>query len=175
MKRYFVVAMTVLPIAAGCGSQGEIQSGTIGTNGQIGPILVRNMYVEAPRDGSYASNDTGRLRLWLFNTAANDDRLTAVRSDAVERTAIKWDRDCAGTFETPAGLPLPAGDAKPQPAAYFVELTGFNHPVLAGTTIPVFLTFENAGQGRIDAMVEASHDGDSTTPPSCSTPSPPSG
>lgn len=155
-------------LLAGCG--GEPAPGTIdtmGTNGQVGEILLRNVYFEAPRGGVYEPGDVATLRLRIVNDADHDDHLVGVRS-AADEARIRWDRDCDGSFDTVASLPVEAEGQAPHSPAYYIELVGLDRIVRAGTTVPVTFEFRHSGAGTVDAMVEARRDGSRGAPLSCS-------
>lgn len=161
-----VVSVTVLNLA-GCAQLSGFESDTMGANDQVGEILLRNVHLEAPAGGEYGPGQNGVLRLALFNGSGRDDRLVAVRSAVAGQARIRWDQDCDGVFEAVGGMPVLAGASVPRSRAYYVELIGFQRVVYAGTTVPVTLTFEHAGEGTVDALVEASGDGDREAPLTC--------
>lgn len=139
---------------------------TMGTNGEVGEIKVRNLYVEAPEGGNYQPGETATLRLRLVNESDQDDRLVAIRSAVAGSGRIQWDDDCDDDFDTVDALPVLRGSA-PLTGAYFVELVGLDETVRAGTTVPVTLEFRHAGEGTIDAMVESRRDGEDELRPGC--------
>lgn len=166
-SRMVAVAAVAGLTLAGCGADRSYQSiDTMGTNGEVGGIKVRNVYLEAPDGGNYKAGEDGRLRFRLINESTKDDELVDVRSQAVERARIRWDADCDGSFDTSAGLPIDA-ESTPLTDAYFAEVIGFDEVVPAGTTVPVTFEFRFAGTATIDAMVESRRDGEVEAPLSC--------
>lgn len=167
MRVFAAVLTPVALVLAACGSPPDpVAIDTMGTNGRVGGVLLRNVYLEAPEGGSYRPGENATLRLRIIGDAARGDRLVAVRSAARE-ARIRWDRDCDGTFEAVDGLPVRDADAAPVSTAYYVELVGLENRVRAGTTVPVHFEFRHAGEGRVDAMVEARRDGSRPTELSC--------
>jgi hypothetical protein len=156
------LAAVTLLFAVACGADPPEQpADTMGTNGEVGPILLRNVYLSASGDGRYAKGDDGRVRLWLFNQSSTADALVDVRSAAAEAARIRWDRDCEGVFEVVAELPIRPDGTVPHDRPYAVELMNFTSEVLGGTIVPMTFTFRHAGELQLDAMVEVVRDGDS--------------
>lgn len=165
------LAVTTLALAAACGADAPVgPADTMGTNGQVGPILLRNVYLVASGRNGYDSGDDGRVRLWLFNHSATEDALVAVRSPEADSARISWDRDCDGTFEVVDELPIRPNGTVPYGRPYAVELLDFTDEVLGGTTVPITFTFRRAGETRLDAMVEVVRDGDVGDPTRCGEP-----
>jgi copper(I)-binding protein len=165
--------LAVMLLAGACGAAPRKDSaGTMGTNGEVEHILLRNVYLVASGEGGYRRGDDGLVRLWLFNTSTVEDTLVGVRSSRAESARIGWDRDCDGTYETVPELPIRPDGTVPYGRPYAVELVDFTGEVLGGTTVPVTFTFRHAGEKRLDAMVEVVEDGD-VTDPTCATTSRP--
>ncbi|MFC4855783.1 hypothetical protein [Actinophytocola glycyrrhizae] len=165
-RRFLAVAVVVL--AAACGAQPQTRpADTMGSNGEVGPIQLRNVYLAASGEGGYDQGEDGRVRLWLFNQSSSEDALVAVRSAEAESARIRWDRDCDGTFEVVDELPILPNGTVPHDRPYAVELVNFTGEVHGGTTVPVTFTFRRAGETRLDAMVEAVRDGDVADPTQC--------
>jgi hypothetical protein len=139
----------------------------MGTNGEVGPILLRNVYLSASGEGGYEPGDDGLVRLWLFNESSVADALVAVRSREAKSARISWDRDCDGTFEIVDELPIRPNGTVPYGRPYAVELVNFTGEVHGGTTVPLTFTFRHAGETRLDAMVEVVDDGDVPDPTNC--------
>lgn len=160
-------------LAGACGAAPRTdEADTMGTNGQVEHILLRNVYLVASGEGGYGRGDDGLVRLWLFNTSTVEDTLVDVRSSRAESARIGWDRDCDGTYETVPELPVLPDGTVPYGRPYAVELVNFTDVVRGGTTVPVTFTFRHAGETRLDAMVEVVDDGDVTDPITCATSGP---
>lgn len=153
--------------AAGCGQpQDVLHSGTTGVNGQVGPVLLRSVYVDAPGDIRYPVGADPRLVLTLLNQARAADALVSATSPYARAVRIRWDSDCDGSAQPVRRLPLaPAGQAPgtpPEPAAlpfdpYHLVLQDLTREVLAGTSIPVVFTFQTAGEVQMDVPVQPSN------------------
>lgn len=167
-----LVAVVLLAGACGAAPRKD-SSGTMGTNGAVEHILLRNVYLVASGEGGYDRRDDGLVRLWLFNTSVLEDALVEVRSPRAESARIGWDRECDGTFDIVPELPLLPEGTVPYGQPYVVELVGFTDKVRGGTTVPLTLTFRHAGETRLDAMVEVVDDGDVSDPVTCTTTSGP--
>lgn len=160
-----VVAVAVLTIA-GCVRE-EIESGAMGTNAQVGDVLLRSVHVEAPPEGVYQPGGEARVWVTLLNQGVAPDSLTQITSPVAEEVEIRWDRDCDGTFDTVPELPLrptePAATGLPTTEtptgvvpfdAYHLRLVELTSPVLAGTTVELTFQFERAGQITLQAFVQ---------------------
>lgn len=153
----------VLCAAAGCTAQPQqiLQAGVMGTNGQVGPILLRSVHVEAPPQVSYPPGTDARLWFTVLNEGAETDQLVSLTSPAATRIDLHWDRGCDGRAEMIPGLPVrPAeravGDHQGAPPfdAYHARLVGFTREVLAGTTIRVTFDFAGAGPVTLGVTVQ---------------------
>ncbi|WP_434446771.1 copper chaperone PCu(A)C [Lentzea sp. E54] len=159
------------------------ESGTIGANGQVGDVLLRNVHVVPPGGDGYQQGDDAAVRLALFNKAARPDALVDVRTDAATNASLLWDAACDGESEQVQRLPLLADGGVTRLSGsllqYRVQLDGFTREVQAGTEIPMTFRFEQAGEVSLDVPVEAvadldgaGHPGD--CPAAGATSSPPS-
>ncbi|MBP2479571.1 copper(I)-binding protein [Crossiella equi] len=101
------------------------------------------------------------MYLSLFNESDQPEALVGVHCPAAEQVRIRWDTTCDGRPEQVGRLPIRPGGTVPAVAgegdgtvpAYRLELAGLTRPVLAGTTVPVALTFERAGMVTVDVYV----------------------
>lgn len=162
-----VAVVAALAATAACGVEREKSIDTMGTNTELGPVQLRNVYLEAPSSWKYEKGDDARIRLRLFNRADRDIELVEVDSAWAAEARLRWDRDCDGLIQPVDSLPLLANGSVPYSEAYLVELLEFERPVLAGTSIPVTFTFRDIGTVTVDAMVEARDDGSVQVPPRC--------
>jgi hypothetical protein len=70
-------------VLVSCGDpQHVLQSGTIGANGLVGDVLLRNVHVVPPGGDGYEQGDDATVRFALFNQALEPDALVDVRTDA---------------------------------------------------------------------------------------------
>lgn len=95
----------------------------------------------------------------ITNMGDDNDRLIAAQSPAAAMTEIhemKMQDDIMQMRELEDGLVIPAGESVTlEPGGYhlmFMQLTG---PFVEGETVPVTLTFEDAGEVVIDLPVGA--------------------
>ncbi|MFI7674177.1 copper chaperone PCu(A)C [Actinophytocola sp. NPDC049390] len=167
-RRASAAALVVLIGATGCGADPDRTADTMGSNGSVGAMLLRNVYVVAPGGDGYERGDDATVRLTLVNHAPRDDAVLGVRSTHAARVAMRWDRECDGVLEEVTKIPvLMNGTVPGADAAYELELLDLTRKVRAGTTVPITFTFRNAGEVRLDAMVEATHDGDAPAAQDC--------
>ncbi|WP_216209624.1 copper chaperone PCu(A)C [Amycolatopsis aidingensis] len=154
-----------------CGNPAPLedeQLATVGTNGSVGQVELRNVYVQRPLDGAYQTGEDARVLLTMVNSAERPDRLAEVTSGYAEKAMMRWDRNCDGTAEQVEAIPLTAGGTVPAPDGkavtghlpYHVELVSFDRKVRAGTTVPVTFAFERAGQTTLDVKVQPVHPAD---------------
>lgn len=161
----------------GCGA-GQVTStssqvtATGGANVTRGAISVRDAQIEfdGPVEGgsAYPAGAGAPLRMAIVNGGTEADRLVSVTSPVASSVTV------AGTTEVLGGLALvvagepvesapadePAEDTEPTPAVEppaaggeptaQIVLAGLREPLRSGLTYPVVMTFERAGQVRID-------------------------
>lgn len=86
----------------------------------------------------------------IANAGDADDRLVAASSDiagVMQVHTMAMDGDVMVMRELADGLPLPAGETVVlQPGGLHIMFMQLNSPLMAGETVPVTLTFENAGE-----------------------------
>lgn len=164
---------------AGCDAQQVLQSGTVGSNTDVGQMQIRNLHLAATED-AYPPGSTAEARLHLINAAPRQDALVGARSPRAERVELRWDRACDGRAEPVGRIPItahgtvPLAPGQPKGAApYHLEIIGITQPTRPGTTFPVTLTFAQAGEVTVDAKVQATRDGDAPPPRPCGVPAPP--
>ena len=137
---------------------------TGGAGGQVGSIVVRDAAItyDGPIEGDevYAPGDLAPLQLTVVNDATVDDgdradRLVAVRSPIAAAGRITGDARIPDGHVLTAGYTDPvASITLPETTAVDVALVGLTEPVRAGLTYPVVLTFERAGELRLELPVE---------------------
>lgn len=167
------VSLGVLGVG-GCGNPQEvIQSGTVGTNAQAGPVLLRNVHLAATENG-YRPGDDADAQLSLVNQAPEWDALVSARSPDARQVNLRWDRGCDGQAEVVPRIPVsargtvPASAGQPTGATpYHLEIVDVSQLARPGTTFPLTLTFERAGEVTLEAKVQATRDGDQPPPRPC--------
>jgi copper(I)-binding protein len=158
-----VPALAVLvALLVGC-SDGVIDSGANGVDGEVGDVLLRG--VRIPGDGAaLRPGDDAALWLVLIADSPQPDTLTEVTSPAAARVEIRWDRSCDGTAEAVEELPLAPNiggpDDRSRPGAdeadsYHLRLVDFTREVLVGTNVPVTFRFARAGEITLQVPVVA--------------------
>lgn len=162
VRRVAATAAVLAMIATGCGSDDPIQSGVMGVNGQVGPIELLSVYLEAPPRPRYLPDEDALVWLTLINSGPRTDTLVEVTSPVAEDVDIHWDQDCDGRFEPVPALPLPPkaealGDqtrGAPPFDAYHLRLVDFTQEVLAGTNVAMTFRFERAGTVTLHPHVQ---------------------
>ncbi|SDD35857.1 copper chaperone PCu(A)C [Actinokineospora iranica] len=175
-KRIGLVAVLVTA-AAGCG--GEVRENdalsTMGTNAEVGQVLLRNVYVQRPEDGGYEPGDSATIRLSLFNKAREDDALVGVTSPVARAVVPRWDKECDGDAERVEAITVLAegtvpgtpGTGETGHLPYYLALDQVTQTVRPGTTIPVTFTFTRAGNVTVDVLVQPQGTADVPAPLAC--------
>lgn len=162
----------MLLVLTSCGEDVD-QASTMGTNEEVGSVKLRNVFVEAPPEIKYQYNpgDDAVVRFEMFSQADNPATLVSVRTDVAQRVEMLADPDCDGRREQVSSIAVPPEGAANEPGglntAYHLEIVGFDREVLAGTSVPLVFTFQDAGEVTVEAMVEATDDGDVPPPRVC--------
>ncbi len=93
----------------------------------------------------------------ITNTGETDDTLVAAATDvseAVELHTMSMEDGVMRMRRLEGGVPLPAGETvKLEPGGLHVMLIGLNDRLEKGETFAMTLTFENAGQLEVEAIV----------------------
>lgn len=128
-----------------------------GVNGDVGSIHLRGMVIDPPRGPSYSAGDDARLKLVIVNVGSKPDLFESISSPAfADWGAVKTSTACAASRPAPAAGQSPSNQQVVIPAGCRVswgtpEATGtlsvlsFSAKVFPGTTIPMTLTFAQAG------------------------------
>jgi copper(I)-binding protein len=162
-------------VLAGCSAGQNTQTDSIlpsvnGTQGGVGPIMIRNAQFAVPERGVFPSGSNAELRLTIVNTGSADDELTEVTSPVADDVEITGDRalvarravqvgDGSAVAQsspvTPTSTSAPASSsarsttAAPKPVVELgkghIVLKGLNSALNAGKTYPVTFVFRNAG------------------------------
>lgn len=117
------------------------------------PIAIENAWARATPAGAR----TGAAYLTIENRGAEADRLTAASSPAAEKVEVHEMSMTGGIMRMRAvagGLAVPAhGSVTLKPGGYHLMLTGLKHPLKAGETLAVTLTFAKAGAVAVSAPI----------------------
>lgn len=175
-----IACFAVVIVLGGCGNpQRTPGAGTIGTNGEIGQVQLRSVRLAQTED-AYQPGENAIVRLQMLNQSEQPDALVGARSPLAGQVRLRWDRACDGTDEVVSRIPLLADGTVPASPGqredgtpYSLEIGGITETVRPGTTFPLTLVFERAGEVTIDAKVQATRDGDQRPPPPCQNPPPP--
>jgi copper(I)-binding protein len=151
-----LVAALVLALTLGACGAGQVAptaeqvSATGGTEGEVGPMQVRNAKIvfdrPIPGDTVYQPGQDAPLQLTIINTGDEPDRLVDVRSPIAASSRIVGNTIVAGGQELVAGYEDPvASITLPGETEIRVALVGLTEPVRSGLTYPVEFVFERAG------------------------------
>jgi copper(I)-binding protein len=122
-------------VAAGCSSgqnaQTEVESAVSGTNGQVGPIAIRNAQFGLPEHGKFTAGSEANLILAIANTGSADDSLVEVTSPVAEEPAkITGDRNVVARRALLIGM---SGEGFMMPSASAPPTTTRPSTVASGT------------------------------------------
>ncbi|MEO6989330.1 MAG: copper chaperone PCu(A)C [Aquihabitans sp.] len=152
-----LVAVVALPLAA-CGSDSDSSGADAGSGS--GKIEVHDATVGVPLNPSQAA-----VRFMIDNGTDIDDELIAVSSPVSDRAEVhKSDVDAEGRsiMEAVPTLKVPAGSSVVfEAGGLHVMLIDLTEDLVEGSTVPLTLTFEEAGDVAVTVdVVAAGHDAD---------------
>ena len=120
-----------------------------------GDIRIKDAYARATSSNAVS----GAAFMALFNDAATEDRLIAVRGDIAERIELHTHLEDANAVmrmvKVEDGIVVPAGGmAMLERGRDHVMLMGLTRPLENGDTVTLTLIFEQAGAVDIDVPVD---------------------
>jgi len=123
-------------------------------------IQIDDAYARS--SGAHAK--AGAAFMMIVNTGEADDRLVSVTSDVADRVELHThkvdDNGVAKMIHVEEGFVIPAGESHMlQRGGDHVMFMGIKEPFEQGATIPVTLTFEQAGEVVIDVPVDLERKG----------------
>lgn len=93
----------------------------------------------------------------IVNSGTQDDRLISATSDVAKKVELHEMAVTDGVMkmrEMDAGIDVPAGETVTlKPGGLHIMFMGLNQPFEEGSTVPVVLTFEKAGEVEIELDV----------------------
>jgi hypothetical protein len=128
-----------------------------GVNGDVGPIHIRGMVIDAPLGPSYSAGEDAQVKLVLVNVGNKPDRFDSISSPAfADWGAVKTSTSCRAGQPAPTATTAPSSQQVILPEGCRVswgtpEATGtlsilsLSAKVFPGTTIPITLHFAQAG------------------------------
>ena len=130
-----------------------------GAQANIGAIGLRDVQLAYPNGGAYQAGGDARLIMAIANGADTEDTLLSITGDGFESYEVTpgSDASLAPTGEDGTEIPLP-----PNQNVYIgngdgptVTLTGLADTLTPAQTLDVTLTFEQAGEVTVAALVGA--------------------
>jgi hypothetical protein len=172
-SRGVLALVAAAAVTTACGAdtalvESEFLHGAGGVHARVGDVLLRDVSLDEPADGSFERGDVARLRLVLFNEAPAADVLTDVSTPVAADVRLLVDADCDGTAERLGAVPLPPQPpvARPAPTPpdgpepfYRVDVV-LDEALRAGESVPVRFTFANAGSTTVQVPVELAAEAD---------------
>jgi periplasmic copper chaperone A len=146
MRSLFIFALLVALIAGAPATFAQ---------GNEASIAIEQPWARATPAGAL----TGIVYMTLENKTNTADRLTGVSSDVAAQVQIHEMAVVDGIMQmrqVAGGLPIAAGGSVIlKPGSYHVMLIGLKRPLVAGETLPLTLTFANAGNISVTVPVQA--------------------
>jgi copper(I)-binding protein len=144
-------AALALPLAADAQTHQSAMHGTEGAHATVGELTIAGAVARA----SIGNAPTSAVYMTI-TTAGAPDRLIAAASTAAQAVELHTSLNEGGimkmrrldAIEIAADSP-----AELAPGAQHIMLIGLDAPLEAGTTVPVTLTFEKAGEVTLDVPV----------------------
>lgn len=106
-----------------------------------------------------AGAQTGAAYMTIDNKTNVADRLTGCASTVADKVQIHEMKMVSGVMqmrEVADGLAVPAnGSVTLKPGSYHIMLIGLKHPLKAGDSVPMTLTFAKAGNISVTVPVQA--------------------
>ncbi|MGP1397916.1 MAG: copper chaperone PCu(A)C [Inquilinaceae bacterium] len=102
---------------------------------------------------------TGAGFLVMANEGQEDDRLLSATADVAEKVELHRTEAVDGVMRMRPqtdGIPVPAGESVTlEPGGFHIMLIGLKEPLVEGSSVPITLTFERAGEVAVDLTVES--------------------
>lgn len=120
---------------------------------QTSPIEISHAWARA----TAASAANGAVYLKVTNHGAADDRLTGASTPVATKTELHVTTNDNGVMKMQpvAEVPVKAGgNAEFKPGGMHIMLLGLKHPLAAGDSFPLTLTFDKAGAVQTMVTVE---------------------
>jgi Copper chaperone PCu(A)C len=154
------------PLALGACSGGQVtQTNTqdrdkAGPQGEIGNITMRSIVLEYPSSGRYDEGDDAELTAAIVNTAREADTLVSIEGDSFEgvRAIGGGGQPVSNSsgFSTDLDVEIPGNQAVflggDGPT---ILLENLAEPLTPGQSIDVTMTFEQAGEVTVRALVDS--------------------
>ncbi len=120
---------------------------------QVGDLVVEAPWSRASPGGA------GGAFMVIHNAGRQSDRLISAASDMAARVEVHLTVMQDGVMRmrhAEDGVEVPAGGmAELKPGGFHVMLMGLTHPLEEGSSFPVTLVFEKAGEVTVDVQVRA--------------------
>lgn len=118
-------------------------------------IMVKDAYARTSMKGA----KSGGAFMQIVNTGSEDDRLIGVSSDIAKKvelhTNIAGDNGVMRMVHVEDGFVIPAGETHIfKRGGDHVMFMGLTQDMVQGGTVPVTLTFEKAGDVKVDVEVD---------------------
>jgi copper(I)-binding protein len=126
-------------------------------NGHGGEMTPETGSMATPGEDMTAGMNSAAYML-IHNGTSQTDRLLRVESNAAQAVELHRSEvvDEVMTMRPVESIEIPAGgEVRLEPGGLHVMLIGLTQPLEAGSSIPLTLVFENAGEITVDAEVRA--------------------
>jgi len=132
-----VTALAVAGCSAGQNTQTDsVEPAVNGSQGQVGPIAIRNAQIAYPHDGTYSAGASAPLILTIVNTGSKADELVEVTSEVAGNVTITGDRALRPGRATDVGTPGAVGGAPSSSASTTTVTTTTTVTSTTGVSAP---------------------------------------
>jgi copper(I)-binding protein len=155
-------ALLLSPVVlSACGAGQVTQTATqdrdkTGGQAKVAGITLREVTIAYPRGGAYDPGDSAPLRMAIVNSTAQSDTLTGIEGKgfaSAQLSGARPENTAAGTT-APDSIEIPAGETVfVGRGSVRAELMNLTDTLTTGEQIPIVLTFENAGEVTVPALV----------------------
>jgi copper(I)-binding protein len=147
--RSFFPALLLVLLATGA------STGARAEDYKIGDLQISQPWTRATPKGAKVAG--GYLK--ITNTGTAPDRLLGGSTDAAKRFEVhemSMDNGVMKMRELKGGLEIPPGaTVELKPGSYHIMMQELAHPLAKGERVKASLTFEKAGKGDVEFVVEA--------------------
>ena len=154
-KLFTAIAATLFLTACGNHAGHQMQTGAEVISGDLKISSGWARAVEAPAK-------TSAVYMKISNDGATADKLLSVSSDVAEVSEVhqSLEEDGVAMMRRVRGLEIPAGGmVSLEPGRYHVMLINVKGDIPEDSTVPLLLTFENAGEVSVEAVARKTDGG----------------
>lgn len=158
---FMLLALSVGLVAAACGGDDDEDEATgestpaVVDGTKLGNLTISGEWVRP------TTNEVSAAYLVVHNSGEADALVKAATplTTTVQLHEVITEGSSSKMQEKPGGFPVPAnGMLELKPGGFHIMMMDLKAPIALGETVPLTLTFENAGEVTIEATVKAAPD-----------------